>query len=107
MTATLGATVTAVVLLAGALAAVVAAVVVPFVLALQRADRCAVAADRVGALSLAASAAGVLGAWLLATRTSAALPLAAVPLLLGWVVPGVVGVLPGLGRRGQHQPQGS
>ena len=86
------------------LAVLVAVTVVPFVVAVSRADAVGASPLRTGALSLAACGLGVAVAALLVLRTDVVRPVAAVVLLAGWAVPLLVGRLPGLGRRGGHEP---
>lgn len=95
----------AVAVLGGVGAALLAALtVVPFVVALQGADRRGLSSGRSGALAATTSLLGPLLAVLLAVRTSAPLPLAVLPLLLVLAGPAVVSAAPGwLGRRGRHE----
>lgn len=90
---------------AAALALLAALTVLPFVLALRRADRRRVSANRVGALSLGGSGLGLAVAAYLALRTSTPLPVAVLPLLLAALGPLGSAVLPRqwLGRRGEHE----
>jgi hypothetical protein len=87
-----------------ALAVLVAVTVAPFVVAASRAQRAGASVARVGAVALAACVLAVGGAALLVLRTDVVLPVAAVVLLGGWVVPPLAGRLPGRGRRGAHEP---
>lgn len=88
-----------------ALALLAALTVLPFVLALQTADRRDVS-GRVGALSLAGSGAGLAAAAFLALRTSTPLAVAVLPLVGAGVGPLAAAVTPRrwLGRRGGHEP---
>ena len=90
---------------AAALALLAALTVLPFVLALQRADRRGLSANRVGAVSLAGSGLGTALAGYLALRTSAPVPLAVLPLVLAGAGPLAAATAPRswLGRRGGHE----
>jgi len=87
------------------LALLAALTVLPFVLALQRAQRRGGSANRAGFLALAGSGAALAAAGLVALRTSAPLPVAAAPLVLAGLGPLCAAVLPRqwLGRRGGHE----
>ena len=89
-----------------ALGLLVAVTVVPFVLALQRADRRGISPNRVGAVALLGCAVGLGATVWLALRTSAPVPVTVLPLLLVAAGPLAAGGVPArlLGRRGAHQP---
>lgn len=88
-----------------ALALLVALTVLPFVLALQRADRRGLSANRLGAVSLAGSGVALAAVAYLALRTDAPLPVVLLPLVLAGLGPLLAAVGPRrrLGRRGEHE----
>lgn len=89
---------------AAGLALLAALTVVPFVLALQQADRRGASTARAGAVALVASLLGPVAALLLALRTSAPAAVAALPLLVVAAGPVLATAAPRwLGRRGRHQ----
>jgi hypothetical protein len=85
-------------------ALLVATTVAPFVAAVSRAQRRGASTARAGAVVLCVCALAVAAVALLVRRTDLALPVTGLVLLAGWAVPPLVGRLPGLGRRGAHEP---
>lgn len=79
--------------------------VVPFVVALQRADRQGCSPARTGAVAMAGSLLGLALAGV-QSRAGAPPPLVALPLLLALVGPLAARAVPRwLGRRGGHEPR--
>lgn len=81
---------------------------VPFVVALQMAERRGFSTVRWGALALAASLLALLGALLVLRSDTIATPAAALPLVLAAAAPGALWLLSGGetsigGRAGRHQ----
>jgi hypothetical protein len=81
--------------------------VLPFVQALEAAERRGLSTTRTGALALAGSGAGLLGSFA-AHRAGAPLLDVVAPLAVCWVVPVVAALLPpgavrAAGRRGAHE----
>jgi hypothetical protein len=80
--------------------------VVPFVQALEAAERRGLSTTRIGALALVGSGVGLLGA-LVASREGVPLVDVVAPLAVCWVVPVVTALLPRgarrAGQRGAHE----
>lgn len=93
--------------LALGLTVLAALTLVPFVVALQRAEVLRVSPMRVGALALVASVAGLVLAAFAVLRTSLPVWQAALLVLLTWVVPLALRIVPSaprqLGRAGRHE----